>query len=81
LAMTTTSRLLLIGVISSSLLFVGLWQLEEMWNHQAWGAQNFTLPFGATATWWFARDIWYAFIVAGFTIVLWTMMKAKRFEV
>ncbi len=61
---------LVIGAISGSLLFIGLWQIEMMWLHRQWELPGFVLPFGKTVPWWFARDIWYACIIAGYLLLL-----------
>lgn len=61
---------LLAGIISGSLLFIGLWQIEMMWLHKAWGHEGFVLPFGKKVPWWFARDLWYACIIGGYVILI-----------
>jgi len=79
--MNRQSKLLLIGLVSGSLLFIGLWQTEMLMVQQAWNYPNMSLPFGITAKWWFARDLWYAMIIAAFGLLIWTVYKARRFEV
>ena len=63
------------------LFFVGLWQIEEMWNHAAWGAQNYTMPFGQTVDWYVARDVWYGFAVAGWALLAVLIYRARRLDV
>ncbi len=58
------------GIVSASLLFIGLWQLEMMWLHKSWGNPAFTLPFGRKVPWWFARDLWYACVIAGYAVLI-----------
>jgi hypothetical protein len=62
--------LFILGILTGSLLFVGLWQLEMMWLHKGWGHKGFVLPFGLVVPWWFARDLWYSFIVLAWLIAV-----------
>ena len=79
--MDRTGRLVLIVAASTVLLFVGLWQIEMMMVQQAWNYPNMSLPFGATAKWWFARDLWYSCILAAFGILIWVLLRARRIQV
>jgi hypothetical protein len=58
------------GIVSGSLLFIGLWQLEMMWLHKSWNLGGFVLPFGKKVPWWFARDLWYACIISGYVLLI-----------
>jgi hypothetical protein len=58
------------GIVSGALLFIGLWQIEMMWLHKAWGKQGFVLPFGREVPWWFARDLWYGCIIGGYVVLI-----------
>ena len=64
------STQILSGIVSGSLLFIGLWQLEMMWLHRSWDFSGFTLPFGRKVPWWFARDLWYSCIIAGYVVLI-----------
>ena len=64
------STQVLAGIISASLLFIGLWQIEMMWLHRSWNLPGFVLPFGKEVPWWFARDLWYACIIAGYFLLV-----------
>jgi len=48
----------------------GLYQLEIMWIQKAWERPEFMMPFGWIVPWWFARDIWYAFIILGWLLTI-----------
>ena len=61
---------LLAGIVSGSLLFMGLWQIEMMWLHKSWTLPEFVMPFGKKVPWWFARDLWYACIIAGYIVLI-----------
>ena len=65
-----TSLQLLAGIVSGSLLFIGLWQLEMMWLHKSWNFKAFVLPFGKEVPWWFARDLWYACIISAYVLLI-----------
>ena len=76
--MRIADNALLAGLVAGGMLVVGLWQLEMMWIHKSWGFTNMSLPFGATAKWWFIRDVWYLLIVTAFVIVAGLKLRKKR---
>jgi len=41
-----------------------------MWLHRSWDFSGFTLPFGRKVPWWFARDLWYSCIIAGYVVLI-----------
>lgn len=57
-------------LVGSLFLMVGLYQIEIMWIQHAWNWEYFVMPFGWKVPWWFARDVWYTMIIAGFFIAI-----------
>jgi len=53
-----------LAFLAGAFMFIGLWQVEVMWNQKAWEFEKFSLPFGIQVPWWFARDLWYGCIIA-----------------
>lgn len=61
----------ILGLLLSGLfLMTGLYQIEIMWIQKAWEWPGFMMPFGWIVPWWFARDIWYAFIIIGWLLAI-----------
>jgi len=58
----------LAGIVSGSLLLIGLWQLEMMWLDNSCDHSSFSLLFKRKVPWWFARDLWYSWIIAGYVV-------------
>ena len=62
---------ILLGIVSGALLVLGFYQLEVLMILNCeivdyW----FELPFGYPIPWWFARDIFYTFIVIAYILLI-----------
>jgi len=64
--------------LSGMLLVAGLWQLEMIDIHRSWGFDQFSLPFGYTVPWWWARDLCYAMILASFLLTILYFIERKE---
>jgi len=61
----------ILGLLLSGLfLMTGLYQLEIMWIQKAWEWPCFMMPFGWRVPFWFARDVWYSFIILGWLLAI-----------